>query len=372
MNEIKEPNIFKYATSELSQDAFLCWLIENAKNEYKETELHKFAKLFVSELLDNKISEFEIKNIEKQDKKIDVFIDLEDDKGNKIGVIIEDKTSSYLHDDQILRYVENKKKEDYNKIYVVYFKSRFMSKQEEKDLDKYNEERNKDNSNYIFNIFNNDKINIFFNENGKGIHYLLDQWIYNFDQNYKEIQNTIEYIKNNKYDFHDNSQRKVFLDYREVFLDYIVSEIQNDEELKTKYKDIRWYITDQARTPHIEIYTKNKDIRQYKIGTTLYIMFDKNAYNLSIKQHIFTKDYKRINVRNNGYKNVPSKVIEEKEKIALKLSNVCEWDEQNDTNKRLVIFKKTLNQEINANNIINSLKENKDIDNIIHTLESIE
>ena len=137
MNEIKEPNIFKYATSELSQDAFLCWLIENAKNEYKETELHKFAKLFVSELLDNKISEFEIKNIEKQDKKIDVFIDLEDDKGNKIGVIIEDKTSSYLHDDQILRYVENKKKEDYNKIYVVYFKSRFMSKQEEKYLKQF-------------------------------------------------------------------------------------------------------------------------------------------------------------------------------------------------------------------------------------------
>ena len=29
-------NIFKYATSELSQDAFLCWLIENSHPQYSD------------------------------------------------------------------------------------------------------------------------------------------------------------------------------------------------------------------------------------------------------------------------------------------------------------------------------------------------
>lgn len=40
------PNIFKYATKELSQDAFLCWLLSLADKKYatKETQsLHELA-----------------------------------------------------------------------------------------------------------------------------------------------------------------------------------------------------------------------------------------------------------------------------------------------------------------------------------------
>jgi hypothetical protein len=34
-----KPNIFKYATSELSQDAFICWLLAWAKDENKSLQI---------------------------------------------------------------------------------------------------------------------------------------------------------------------------------------------------------------------------------------------------------------------------------------------------------------------------------------------
>lgn len=46
------PNIFDHATSELSQDAFLCWLISWADPEHKaaDPELHEVARDFVRKL----------------------------------------------------------------------------------------------------------------------------------------------------------------------------------------------------------------------------------------------------------------------------------------------------------------------------------
>ena len=38
------PNLFKFATSELSQDAFICWLLSWAKKDYEIQELR--GKLF--------------------------------------------------------------------------------------------------------------------------------------------------------------------------------------------------------------------------------------------------------------------------------------------------------------------------------------
>ena len=43
----KRPNLFDYATSELSQDAFLTWLIQWADEDYKDLDnsLNSCAKL---------------------------------------------------------------------------------------------------------------------------------------------------------------------------------------------------------------------------------------------------------------------------------------------------------------------------------------
>ena len=87
------PNLFDYATSELSQDAFLLWLMGWGKSCYKDEDnaLHAIAQRFIRRLL-NKPNEFEISDIQlfKQQKKIDVLAII----NNQYALIIEDKTDS--------------------------------------------------------------------------------------------------------------------------------------------------------------------------------------------------------------------------------------------------------------------------------------
>ena len=49
-----KPNLFNYATSELSQDAFLLWLLEwaNPSNSEYDPELHLTAKVFLRRIID--------------------------------------------------------------------------------------------------------------------------------------------------------------------------------------------------------------------------------------------------------------------------------------------------------------------------------
>ncbi len=46
---MNKPNLFSYATSELSQDAFLCWLMNWASHEFSEINppLHDIGKKFI-------------------------------------------------------------------------------------------------------------------------------------------------------------------------------------------------------------------------------------------------------------------------------------------------------------------------------------
>ena len=50
-----EPNIFSFATSELSQDAMFAWLIKWADVKYKPTDaaIHEIAQSFVRMLVGN-------------------------------------------------------------------------------------------------------------------------------------------------------------------------------------------------------------------------------------------------------------------------------------------------------------------------------
>ena len=59
-----KPNLFTHATSELSQDAFILWLLEWADSECatEDKALHETAKEFVRLLLEDK--ELEIRSIE--------------------------------------------------------------------------------------------------------------------------------------------------------------------------------------------------------------------------------------------------------------------------------------------------------------------
>ena len=120
---LEKNNLFSFATSELSQDAFICWCL-NWIN-YPDEELYPMAKDIFSELLKEKNLENEKVEILRQYKKIDALVIL---KNSKKAFLIEDKTYTSEHSEQIKRYKENIKndfKEEINNIETVYFKTGF-------------------------------------------------------------------------------------------------------------------------------------------------------------------------------------------------------------------------------------------------------
>ncbi len=118
---MEQPNIFDYATSELSQDAFICYLLEFGKEKYKDTFPNEYAiaHLFLEKsglTLTEEISE-----IKQQYHGIDILVITPN-----FLLIIEDKTNTSEHSDQIIRYVKTLKKDNLSKdrkIKVCYLKT---------------------------------------------------------------------------------------------------------------------------------------------------------------------------------------------------------------------------------------------------------
>lgn len=92
-------NLFRFATSELSQDAFICWTA-NWFNDQRNPALHKMAEEFISLL--SGIKEISEVKVVRQFQKIDVLLIV----NQTTAVIVEDKTFTSEHDDQINRYEE--------------------------------------------------------------------------------------------------------------------------------------------------------------------------------------------------------------------------------------------------------------------------
>ena len=136
-------NIFNFATSELSQDAFICWLCnwvnfdDNDLSEDKK-KLKELATDFIEKMSGEKLGDRKV-NIKRQYQKIDVlleiqnkteFITKEDEKIPVVDmyVIIEDKVGTGLHSNQQKTYrdiISEKNKEDNGnkaEIKVVYYK----------------------------------------------------------------------------------------------------------------------------------------------------------------------------------------------------------------------------------------------------------
>ena len=97
------PNIFDFATSELSQDAILAWILSWADPKMKEKDesLYEISLNLVRTLL-NTDETFTVNSIEvgRQWQNIDIWAEINDD----IFLIIEDKTNTTIHDDQLERY----------------------------------------------------------------------------------------------------------------------------------------------------------------------------------------------------------------------------------------------------------------------------
>lgn len=102
---MEKPNIFQIATKELSQDAFLTWMLKWAAPEQRENDpgLHKCARQFVIMLL-KESSDFRITSLEagRQWNNVDVWAEI----NNEILLIIEDKKYATEHGNQLDTYRE--------------------------------------------------------------------------------------------------------------------------------------------------------------------------------------------------------------------------------------------------------------------------
>ena len=98
-------NLFDYATKELSQDAFLIWLFENAD----DAELGEISKRLLASMvnLDSNysISPNDVSDVKAQGQceKMDIVVDFKL-KGIQSVLVIEDKVVSHEHDNQLTKY----------------------------------------------------------------------------------------------------------------------------------------------------------------------------------------------------------------------------------------------------------------------------
>ena len=118
---MEQPNIFDYATSELSQDAFICYLLAFGMDKYKKAYPREFkiAHLFLEKC--GIPAKEEILEIRKQYLDIDVLA-----VTSSHLLIVEDKTGTKEHSNQIVKYVKTLKNSALSsgrKIKVCYLKT---------------------------------------------------------------------------------------------------------------------------------------------------------------------------------------------------------------------------------------------------------
>ncbi len=122
-----EPNLFSFATSELSQDAMFAWLIKWSDPKYNklDSNLNSVAQKFVRLLMNkDKDSSFKIYsvNVGRQLQNIDVWAEI----NNNSFLVIEDKTGTSIHSNQLDRYkqfAKNRNDCKRNDLYFAYVKT---------------------------------------------------------------------------------------------------------------------------------------------------------------------------------------------------------------------------------------------------------
>jgi len=132
------PNLFQFATSELSQDAFFCWLLAWSQEKYKKEspELYKRSRAFIdlvrNEDLQMKNVKVQTVEIKKQYKKIDFLAII----NNEIVILFEDKIRTKNHGKQLERYSAIIEKEFKDlEILKVYLKTEYVWKKEKESVE---------------------------------------------------------------------------------------------------------------------------------------------------------------------------------------------------------------------------------------------
>lgn len=104
------PNLFAWATSELSQDALICWWLDWAKPENSSINaaMHSSGRVFLDSLLkkhkdvfkDGSLPELKSLEVHRQYYNIDILVIV----NGEYALLIEDKTHTSAHGDQLDNY----------------------------------------------------------------------------------------------------------------------------------------------------------------------------------------------------------------------------------------------------------------------------
>ena len=125
------PNIFDFATKELSQDAVICWLVacaRDAEGHHRQRGLD-FVAALAGHCLDrpggHRITE--VAEPRLQYSRIDVYFQARVD-GSLVSFVVEDKVGTRMHGDQLDRYREavQDDKLDEDQILLIYFKTGYV------------------------------------------------------------------------------------------------------------------------------------------------------------------------------------------------------------------------------------------------------
>ena len=150
MAENARPNLFDYATKELSQDAMICWLIRWSDDRFADIdgELHRCGREFVRALLrkheETSLPERIETMIHQQDNGIDVLAAMGPDKEHVL--LIEDKTGTKDHSGQLKRYYEHVIKDRSRlgkvrkeNVYPIYLKTGNQSRSKDQKIERATE-----------------------------------------------------------------------------------------------------------------------------------------------------------------------------------------------------------------------------------------
>ena len=127
-NKIKN-NLFFYATSELSQDAFICYLMSFLLKDAKEDSvLQACAKSLLVKMVPKLAGKnIVLENVERQIDHMDVLLTVISEE-EKYKIVVEDKINTSEHSNQLLRYLDiiHKKYPEFL-ARGVYYKTGFQS-----------------------------------------------------------------------------------------------------------------------------------------------------------------------------------------------------------------------------------------------------
>lgn len=184
-------NLFDYATKELSQDGFLCWLIDNYDDPTIGHYSYNFIRFLTGfDIKDGDIVELELK---RQEKNMDIVVDFwtskKKDSSSHYVFVIEDKTHSSLHDNQLLKYGEtiskwNDKDTQEKRTAKVFYKTDEFSNKDNEELKKAKE--------YNWKSFNIKDIHGHFSEIRNSGSQVLDFYCDNIRKIYKKINESPE------------------------------------------------------------------------------------------------------------------------------------------------------------------------------------